>query len=158
MGWADCGDDSKGRPIGYGHDATCDHPGCTEEIDRGLGWACGDMHGDHDWDCKGYFCSDHATYRYSPDEERGARLCLPCATKLDETKAEDFLDNLQAVLTSLSEHASEDEMRNAIVKTKQMLYDVLLRWDEIDDLPPDPRYAKGADLEKLQQRQRWNDE
>ena len=58
MGWSDCGDDSKGRPIGYGQEATCDHPECEAEIDRGLAYACGGMHGNDDG-CEGYFCGDH---------------------------------------------------------------------------------------------------
>lgn len=45
MGWGNCGRDSKGRPIGYLHAATCDHPGCDAKIDRGLSYACGQMHG-----------------------------------------------------------------------------------------------------------------
>ena len=60
MGWANCGEDSKGRPIGYAHDATCDHPGCTAKIDRGLSYACGGMHGDCGGQaCEGYFCQEH---------------------------------------------------------------------------------------------------
>jgi len=45
MGWAHCGHDSKGRSIGYGVRAICDHPGCKADIDRGLDFACGGMHG-----------------------------------------------------------------------------------------------------------------
>lgn len=59
MGWADCGTDSKGRPIGYVHLATCDHPGCNAEIDRGLSYACGGMHGQADVYCEGYYCPVH---------------------------------------------------------------------------------------------------
>lgn len=64
MGWANCGTDSKGRDIGYAFEATCDHPGCKEKIDRGLAYACGGMHGEYDRDggyyaCEGYFCSKH---------------------------------------------------------------------------------------------------
>lgn len=60
MGWANCGEDSKGRPIGYAHEATCDHPGCTAKIDRGLSYACGGMHGDCGGQaCEGYFCQEH---------------------------------------------------------------------------------------------------
>jgi hypothetical protein len=74
MGWGNCGSDSKGRPIGYVHAATCDHPGCTKKIDRGLAYACGGMHGpgaylggddDVDWQdvsCEGYFCEEHMVY------------------------------------------------------------------------------------------------
>lgn len=65
MGWANCGEDSKGRPIGYAHEATCDAPGCNEKIDRGLSFACGGMHGTDDQygfggiSCERYFCSKH---------------------------------------------------------------------------------------------------
>jgi hypothetical protein len=45
MGWANCGEDSRGRPIGYAWEATCDRPGCNAKIDRGLAYACGGMHG-----------------------------------------------------------------------------------------------------------------
>jgi len=61
MGWSDCGTDSEGRPIGYGHPATCDFEGCEVAIDRGLGHACGGMHGDNDPEgsCEHYFCEAH---------------------------------------------------------------------------------------------------
>jgi len=42
MGWANCGTDSNGRPIGYAHEATCDHPECNAAIHRGLSYACGE--------------------------------------------------------------------------------------------------------------------
>jgi hypothetical protein len=58
MGWAYCGEDDKGRPIGYGVAAACDHPACTEEIDRGLGRVCGTMHGGESG-CGGYYCEKH---------------------------------------------------------------------------------------------------
>lgn len=46
MGWGDCGADTEGRPIGYVFEATCDHQGCSEAIDRGLSYVCGrHMHG-----------------------------------------------------------------------------------------------------------------
>lgn len=62
MGWANCGADSKGRPIGYAHAATCDGPGCAAVIDRGLSYACGGMHGeDPNGACEGYFCPKHLT-------------------------------------------------------------------------------------------------
>ena len=83
MGWGDCGVDSKGRPIGYGHSATCDHEGCTTKIDRGLSYACGGMHGDCGGQaCEGYFCPEHLC---SVDQEAmgyhelsTSQLCLTC--------------------------------------------------------------------------------
>ena len=63
MGWAHCGQDNKGREIGYAIEAICDEPGCTVEIDRGLAYACGGMHGiggmRGDVGCEGYFCAEH---------------------------------------------------------------------------------------------------
>jgi hypothetical protein len=61
MGWANCGEDSKGRPIGYAHSARCDHPGCNKRIHRGLAYACGGMHGEDEISCEGYFCDKHRT-------------------------------------------------------------------------------------------------
>jgi hypothetical protein len=46
MGWGNCGFDKQGRPIGYVHEAYCDHPGCNKKIDRGLSYVCGTMHGE----------------------------------------------------------------------------------------------------------------
>src|SRR5690242_1453939 len=66
MGWGDCGTDSKGRPIGYVHEATCDHPGCEEKIDRGLAYACGGMHGTGEGGCEGYFCYKHLYHVEDP--------------------------------------------------------------------------------------------
>jgi hypothetical protein len=65
MGWADCGEDSLGRPIGYSYeDVPCDFEGCEEKIDRGLGYACGGMHGDDEGIhgepcCERYYCGEH---------------------------------------------------------------------------------------------------
>lgn len=80
MGWANCGEDKNGRPIGYAHEATCDHPGCEEEIDRGLAYACGGMHGDNDG-CEGYFCEEHRSH-YLPEKltgsSYGGSVCVEC--------------------------------------------------------------------------------
>lgn len=59
MGWGNCGTDSRGRPIGYNFEATCDFPDCKQAIDRGLSYACGDMHGEDEVSCELYFCSKH---------------------------------------------------------------------------------------------------
>lgn len=86
MGWANCGTDSKGRPIGYAHAATCDHPGCEAQIDRGLSYACGGMHGERatvadDADvCEGYFCPEHLDVLEIPDGDDGSRWVQACST------------------------------------------------------------------------------
>lgn len=62
MGWGDCGQDSKGRDIGYVFPAACDESGCDKKIHRGLAYACGPMHGENGFDCEKYFCEDHRAY------------------------------------------------------------------------------------------------
>ncbi len=80
MGWMHCGEDSKGRPIGYGEPATCDHPGCDSEIHRGLAYACGGMHGNNEG-CEGYFCEKHKSH-YIADNLTGSiyggSICAAC--------------------------------------------------------------------------------
>jgi len=106
MGWARCGKDSNGRPIGYAYAATCDHPGCETEIDRGLSYACGGMHGnsclggdrEFDWDanvtvCERYFCQAHLRDPILEHED-GAELYAPmmcdeCASELERAYRED---------------------------------------------------------------------
>lgn len=56
MGWAYCGEHD-GREIGYGIEAQCDGKDCETEIDRGLGYCCGTMHGGENG-CGGYFCEE----------------------------------------------------------------------------------------------------
>lgn len=79
MGWANCGEDSRGRLIGYAHDAVCDHPGCETSIHRGLAHACGGMHGDTEHSCEGYFCSQHLDQNLLVDD-RLQPVCTPCYT------------------------------------------------------------------------------
>ena len=83
MGWGDCGLDSNGRPIGYHFEATCDEPGCDKAIDRGLGYACGDMHGENGVDCEGYFCGEHINY--VGVDGKTTSLCSACVKLLRES-------------------------------------------------------------------------
>lgn len=78
MGWANCGKDTKGRPRGYVFNATCDHPDCLEEIDRGLSYACGDMHGEDEISCEKYFCQCHLYATLVKGEDRMVYLCREC--------------------------------------------------------------------------------
>lgn len=98
MGWANCGADSKGRPIGYAHSATCDYEGCKKRIDRGLDYACGGMHGAITGEtCEGYFCGDHRVSRYVPGEQRHVMVCQSCAVSLDRAKEADLLSTIVEV-------------------------------------------------------------
>lgn len=73
MGWADCGTTvykGRKRRIGYAFAASCDHPKCFKKIDRGLGYACGGMHGEMGGRaCEGYFCGDHLRHTVPAEEE-----------------------------------------------------------------------------------------
>lgn len=70
MGWAVGYDSTWHRDIGYGVPATCDHPGCGAEIDRGLAYVCGgEPYGGEDG-CGLYFCDKHLTGR--------RHLCARC--------------------------------------------------------------------------------
>ncbi len=82
MSWANCGEDSRGRPIGYAHEAKCDHPGCNKKIDRGLSYACGGMHGFTEYGCEKYFCEEHLRNYVRDDDGKLVRICDECAAEL----------------------------------------------------------------------------
>lgn len=69
------------RFCGYGVPCICEHPDCTEEIDRGLGHACGDEPaGRGDYGCGLYFCSQHLPgYRKPRGADRYHQFCQRCA-------------------------------------------------------------------------------
>lgn len=59
MSWSIGYDEHWKRDIGYGVPAYCDHPGCKAEIDRGLGYVCGDDLYGGERGCGLFFCADH---------------------------------------------------------------------------------------------------
>jgi hypothetical protein len=71
-----------GREAGYGVEATCDEDGCTEKIDRGMGYLCGDEPGEDEFGCGKYFCGRHLYG--GPRASRGGQ-CKRC---LDEWEAD----------------------------------------------------------------------
>lgn len=95
MGWANCGKDSVGRPIGYAHRAPCDERGCKARIHRGLAYACGGMHGDGEAYCEGYFCTEHLsiveTKSDAPEGGCGSHVFSVCARCEKMLKAEGYL-------------------------------------------------------------------
>lgn len=103
MSWGDCGTDSQGRPIGYVHEATCDHPGCNAKIDRGLSYACGGMHGEDEVSCEKYFCEEHLAYTVDSDDHLH-RVCAECAELLKAEGEGEWV---------------EDEEERTIVKRQQ---------------------------------------
>jgi hypothetical protein len=76
MGWSIGYDDKWQRDIGYGVPALCDHPGCTEEIDRGLSYVCGGEPYGGDRGCGLYFCEKHRLM-----SERLPMLCERCKAR-----------------------------------------------------------------------------
>lgn len=110
MGWGNCGTDSTGRKIGYAVRAKCDHRGCKERIDRGLSYACGEMHGAgnfsrpsdrtfhaQDCTCELYFCSKHL---HICDD--GIARCSVCTADFYEYSYEALKDEHETLLRSLS--------------------------------------------------------
>lgn len=74
MGWSIGYDDNWKRDIGYGVPAVCDHPDCSEEIDRGLSYVCGGEPYGGDRGCGLYFCSAHLHYA----ERLEGQFCHRC--------------------------------------------------------------------------------
>ncbi len=62
MGWSLGYDERWQRDIGYGVPATCDHPGCGKEIDRGLAYVCGGEPWGGDEGCGLFFCDAHMEF------------------------------------------------------------------------------------------------
>lgn len=60
-----------GREAGYSVEAECDKDGCTEQIDRGLGYLCGSApDGWRDFEepgCGRYFCGQHSVDHDCPN-------------------------------------------------------------------------------------------
>ena len=79
-----------GRDVGYGVPATCDHPGCAENIDRGISFVCGEAPAGGEYGCGLFFCATHRTPVYfgegeedSPDadDDAFAGVCTRCAAR-----------------------------------------------------------------------------
>lgn len=103
MGWGNCGHDSKGRQIGYMFDATCDHPGCEEQIDRGLSYVCGDMHGDDEYSCEKYFCHEHKRNYVQRYDESTITVCDACWKQMKDD-GELVYDEEEETLIHMIEH------------------------------------------------------
>jgi hypothetical protein len=107
MGWADCGEDRNGRPIGYGFKAKCDHPGCTRKIDRGVSYACADMHGEDVVGCERYFCNKHRQNlaAWPGDPQNIVSVCDECAKRMRENG--EWVDD-DGVLTHVDDMANRE--------------------------------------------------
>ena len=74
MGWSIGFDSNYNRDIGYGVPALCDHPECSEEIDRGLSYVCGGGPYGGEHGCGLYFCEKHLEY----SGKHGVQVCSRC--------------------------------------------------------------------------------
>jgi hypothetical protein len=79
MGWSIGGPDQRGRFVGYGVPAYCDHPKCAKEIDRGLAYVCGGEPFGGDVGCGLFFCEDHRRHHALRDGNV-VELCPRCDT------------------------------------------------------------------------------
>lgn len=81
MGWSIGGPDQRGRLVGYGVPAYCDHPKCDKKIDRGLAYVCGGQPYGGDFGCGLYFCERH--FRSAGDRRDNVQLCPRCIASKD---------------------------------------------------------------------------
>ena len=100
MGWGDCGIDSEGRPIGYVFEGICDHPHCNKEIDRGLSYACGGMHGETEYGCEKYFCEEHLEEFVMDENGSLISICGKCAEALLDS-GEFYEDDMEGCLVRI---------------------------------------------------------
>lgn len=77
MGYARYEIHRNGQKIEAGYDvqAVCEEDGCTEKIDRGLAYLCGETPGGDEHGCGGYYCGSHL---YMTLMEGVGDLCKRC--------------------------------------------------------------------------------
>lgn len=99
MGWSIGFDTDRNRDIGYAVPAYCDHPDCNEEINRGLGYVCGEEPYGGDHGCGLFFCGKHLMFH----ETRGC-VCAACYDRRKKpfTAKPDHPDWIQWKLTDES--------------------------------------------------------
>ncbi|KAF1042599.1 MAG: hypothetical protein GAK35_02646 [Herbaspirillum frisingense] len=115
MGWSIGYDKKRGRDIGYGVPAYCDHPGCKTEIDRGLGYVCGGEPFGGEHGCGLFICGEH-----THASEECLQLCQHCAGKrADElTPSPDHPDWMEWKLTDESWQPWRDENPDEVTKIR----------------------------------------
>ena len=111
MGWSLGYDEHWERDIGYGVPAYCDAPGCTEEINRGLGYVCGaEPHGGEKG-CGLFFCGEH--------QKDGFQRCSRCHNYRDPYEAKpDHPKWIKWKLTDESWQRWRDENPEEVVKLR----------------------------------------
>jgi len=93
-----------GRWQGYDVPATCDQPDCGADIDRGLGYMCGEEPGSEKG-CGLFFCSDHLYYN---EVDGDPQMCQRCCD--DEPPFEPTPDTAEWIAHMLT-HESWEQWR-----------------------------------------------
>lgn len=128
MSWAIGYDTDWRRDIGYGVPSVCDHPGCNEEIDRGLGYVCGGEPYGGDDGCGLFFCGKHL--------HGGYQLCARCTRDRDPfTPKADTTEWLTHKLTDESWQAWREQNPS----------DVALLYELLKQRADQPEPARNAD-------------
>jgi hypothetical protein len=79
---------------GYAVEAVCEREDCTTEIDRGLGYLCGEAPGGDEHGCGGYFCESHLL---------GGNQCTACVDRIEQERLDEFAGLLAEALEQLAE-------------------------------------------------------
>ena len=80
MGWSIGYDETWKRDVGYGVPCKCDHPGCDEDIHRGLAHVCGGEPYGGDEGCGLHFCGAHLSLGVDGKDHQ---VCDRCAAYAD---------------------------------------------------------------------------
>lgn len=80
-----------GREAGYAVEDICNEPDCAEQIDRGLGYLCGQHPCGDEYGCGGYFCGRHL-FVGAP-----CQLCARCSAAWESAHPEDDEDATEAI-------------------------------------------------------------
>lgn len=127
MGWSVGFDTNWQRDIGYGVPSRCDHPGCGEEIHRGLAYVCGGEAYGGGHGCGLFFCDRHLAY-LSIEGVEGAspQLCTRCIDRLTDesvkpyTPSPDLPEWLEWKLTDASWATWREKHPDEVAKIAQV--------------------------------------
>jgi len=119
MSWAVGYDTNWHRDIGYGVPAKCDHPGCNEEINRGLAYVCGGEPWGGDEGCGLYFCYKHLQMGSKTKDEQCCERCAVDAEPFDATP--DTREWIEWKLTDESWQRWRDENPKEVAQLKLQL-------------------------------------
>lgn len=88
MGYSECGWNAElGVWMGYAIEGVCMQDHCEVKIDHGLGYVCGNFHGETEHGCGKYMCEKHLLYTGTPGDNwpedrygggKNYQLCIDC--------------------------------------------------------------------------------